>query len=252
MAEWEQDFDAYVALLDDAPASFMLDLAAHAHAPLASHPARVQVRVTMKSPRDDGLRAADEADALGLLEDRIIDRLEQHYDALFIGHTISEGLLHIVTYAPEQALAQPKRLLDGLDGGGYEVVWFVEHDPDWDMYFEFLYPDVRSMQIIQNRRLMKIRAEHGDDPSRERVIDHTASFEDRAAAAAAAEALATRGFSVDPVREEGELWLLEFRRADRLDQDCPDSICLEIIDLLEAHAGDYEGWGAPVLRSELH
>jgi uncharacterized protein (TIGR01619 family) len=249
---WEQDFDAYLAELDEAPASFMIDLGAYAHAPLDSHPTRVQVRVPMTSPRDDGLRSSGEAEALGELEERIIEALEERCGAVFVGHTISEGMLHIVCYAPAEQTTDPAALFDEFDARGYELAWFVEDDAEWEMYFEFLFPDPRSMQIIQNRRLMKVRAEHGDDPSKVRTIDHTALFEDLGSAEEAAVVLAGKGFRVDPVREDEEYWLLEFHRDDALDGDAPDRICLEIIDLLEPFAGYYDGWGAPVVRAALN
>lgn len=249
---WEQDFDAYLAQLDEALASFMIDLGAYAHAPLDTHPSRVQVRVEMQSPRDDGLRSGDEAEALGEIEDRVVELLEERCDAIFVGHTISAGMLHIVCYGAAKELDDPARLFDEFDARGYELAWFVEDDPQWEMYFDFLFPDLRSMQIIQNRRLIALRAEHGDDPSQTRTIDHTALFEDAGAAEEAAVALAAQGYEVDPVREDEDYWVLQFHREDSLEDGVLDRACLEIIDLLEDFSGAYDGWGAAVVRAPLH
>lgn len=250
MPPWTQDFDAYLAEFEHGCTSFRVDLAAHAHAPVEGWAVRIQVRVKMKSPRDDGLRSGVEAEALRVVEERIIEVLEARCDAVFVGHAISEGMLHIVSYAPDDRVNEPEQLLDGLDADDYAIAWFVEHDPDWEMYCEFLFPDVRSLQIIQNRRLMRERAEHGDDPGKVRVIDHTALFDDRGAAAQASLALEDEGFEVDPIMEDGEFWVVGFHREARLDGDAVNRMCLDIIDLLEPLAGYYDGWGAPVLRSE--
>ena len=55
MAPWEQDFDVYLGELDGGAASFVVDLAARDHAPLASHPLLLTLVVPMRHARPDGL-----------------------------------------------------------------------------------------------------------------------------------------------------------------------------------------------------
>ena len=131
-----------------------VDLSAGPNAPLASHPTRVQVRVTLAQPREDGMRDAAELEPLGQLEDALVEWLEQTYDAIYVGHLITDGALHVVAYAPADRIGDPGNLLEDFDPGDYEVGWLVEDDPDWGMLLEFLYPDAYAMQVIQNRRLM--------------------------------------------------------------------------------------------------
>ncbi|MFV8754287.1 DUF695 domain-containing protein [Nannocystaceae bacterium ST9] len=251
MPTWEPDFDVYFALVDGAPASFMVDLAAGPNAPVESHDTRLQVRVTMKIPREDGMRDGAELEALGELEDALAEWLEQTYDAIYVGHLITEGALHVIAYAPADRVGEPSDLLDGFDPGDYELGWLVEADPEWGMFIEFLYPDPYAMQVIQNRRLMQARAEHGDDPSLIHAVDHAAFFESREQADAAAEALKAAGFAIDGIApdEEDEGWTISFQRDERLDGEGPDQFCVEILDLLEPHEGAYSGWGAMILRS---
>jgi regulator of RNase E activity RraB len=251
MPAWEPDFDVYFALVDGAPASFMLDLAASLHVPLESHTMRLQVRVAMKIPRDDGLRDGEELEPLGELEDAIAGWLESEYDAIYVGHLITEGAVHIVAYAPAERVEGVEDLLEGFDSGDYELGWLVEEDPEWGMYVEFMFPDVYAMQVIQNRRLMNARAEHGDDPSLAHAVDHSAAFATQEQAESAAKALEEAGFAIESSEydEEHECWNLAFAREDRLDGDNPDAFCVEIIDLLEPFEGDYMGWGAMILRS---
>ncbi len=248
MPTWEPDFDVYFALVDDAPASFMVDLAAE---PVDTHDTRLQVRVTMKNPREDGMRDEAELEPLGELEDALVEWLEQTYDAIYVGHMISEGALHLVVYAPAERVGEPTDLLDGFDPADYELGWLIEPDAEWSMFAEFLYPDPYAMQVIQNRRLLQARAEHGDDPSLVHAVDHAAFFETREHAEAASEALQALGFAIDGLeRDEQEAgWLLSFQRDDSLDGERPDQFCIEILEALEPHEGAYSGWGAAILRS---
>jgi hypothetical protein len=251
MPSWEPDFDVYFAVVDGVPASFLVDLAAGPNAPLASHPTRLQVRVTLAQPREDGMRDAAELEPLGQLEDSLVEWLERTYDAIYVGHLITDGALHVVAYAPAERVGDPGNLLDDFDPGDYEVGWLVDDDPEWGMLLEFLYPDAYAMQVIQNRRLLSARAEHGDDPSLEHAVDHTAFFAARERADAAAKALALAGFVIDSIApdDDADGWTVNFRRDERLDDDRPDEFCVEILDLLEPHEGVYWGWGAMILRS---
>jgi regulator of RNase E activity RraB len=256
MPAWEPDFDAYFAVVDGAPASFLVDLAAGPNAPLASHSSRVQVRVTLAQPREDGMRDEAELEPLGQLEDALAEWLEQTYDAIYVGHLITDGALHVVTYAPAERvgdLGEENDLLEGFDSGDYEVGWLVEDDPEWGMLLDFLYPDAYAMQVIQNRRLLSARAEHGDDPSLVHAVDHTAFFASREQAEAAAEALGKAGFTIDSLAadDEADGWTVNFRRDERLDDDRPDQFCVEILDLLEPLEGAYWGWGAMILREPV-
>ncbi len=251
MSPWEPDYDAYMMMIDEAPASVLVDLAAIHHAPLITHASRLQVRVEMKQPRADGLRSDEELDALGQLEDQLAEWLERCCGAIVVGHLISAGYLHLIAYAPTERIGDPASLLEGFDPGIYDLAWFVEDDPSWGMFLEFLYPDMYAMQGILNRRLLQARSEHGDDPTQVRLVDHAAFFSSRSQAEAASADLREAGFSTDPVAqsetEEGEVWLLEFHREERLDEDQADRFCMEILELLEPHDAQYDGWGAAIL-----
>lgn len=250
MPSWEPDFDVYFAVVDGAPASFLVDLAAGPNAPLQSHPTRLQVRVTLAQPREDGMRDAAELEPLGELEDALAEWLERTHDAIYVGHLITDGALHVVAYAPA-GRADPNTLLDDFDAGDYEVGWLVEDDPEWSMLLEFLYPDAYAMQVIQNRRMMTTRAEHGDDPTLVHAVDHTAFFATHEQAQAAAEALGQAGFTIGSIAadDEADGWTVNFERDERLDEDHPNDFCVEILDLLEPLEGVYWGWGAMILRS---
>jgi len=246
---WDQDFDAYLTFLDETPASFIVDLAAAAHGPVEALARRIQIRVPLLEPRDDGLRDASEVELLARVEDGICELLEQRCGARFLGHVISEGVLHVVCYADGARIDDEASLLDGLDAGGYDIAWLVEDDPEWEMYFEFLFPDPLDFQLIQNRRMLERFADEGDQLSAERIVDHAALFDDRSAIEPAAAALREEGFEVDePILDEGMRWVLGFHRPERLDEGRTDGFCLEILELLEPFDCLYDGWGAPLIR----
>jgi regulator of RNase E activity RraB len=75
-----------------------------------------------------------------------------------------------------------------------------------------------------------------------------ALFPTRAALDTAAARLATLGYRVDPVEapEEDGRWALDFHRDERLDEGRPDGFVTEILDIVLALDGEYDGWGAQI------
>jgi hypothetical protein len=249
---WRQDFDFYLVEMEGRPASFVVDLAAGAHAPLASHPLRIDIRVPMLSPRPDGLRSASELDALGDLEDGLTRRLEAALDTIYVGRAVFAGHTILHYYAPGTARAR-KDELPTLSGtvAPYRPSWAVDDDPGWSVYLEVLTPDPYEHATIWNRRLLRSFEEGGDHLHRPRPVDHYAFFPGSDQAERAATALRAAGFATEPVvapREDGDAWGLTFHRDDALAGGRPDQFCAEILDIVLPEGGDYDGWGAPHVR----
>lgn len=201
MDRWEQDFDFYMARIEGQPASFVIDLAAAVHAPVASHPIQLSIRVPMLSPRPDGLRDGGELDALGALEDQFVAALEAKVDAIYVGRVVHAGDTTLYLYVPEAHRDALESLpeLTGAPPEGYDPSWGVGDDPDWDQYRGFLAPDEYAHQSIWNRRLVKIFVDGGDQLEVVREVDHLATFASREAAEQAASALTAAGYRCDPV-----------------------------------------------------
>jgi len=157
---WEPDFDFYDARFDatahGAAASgavtlvtIFLDLAAKDHAPVATHPMRLHVRVAMQSPRPDGLRSDGESDALFAVEDAVVKHLEKTLDAIYVGRVTTRGYTTWAFYVADV----PERPLASTPGvAPYVLEWTAESDPAWGYYLEFLWPDDESYKNLLSRR----------------------------------------------------------------------------------------------------
>lgn len=150
---WEPDFDFYEAQFDEARVAIFLDLAGVSHAPLASHPLRLQVRVAMKTPRADGLRSPEEEEALFAVEDAIVSRATAALDAIFVGRVIAEGYATFAFYAPIASAARAENA-NAMIGSvaPYALEWNVSDDAEWSYYRELLYPDPESYKLMMSRR----------------------------------------------------------------------------------------------------
>lgn len=249
--KWTENFDFYEARASKGRALVSLDLAASQHAPVESHPVRIQFRVQMLKPREDGLRSAEEADALFALEDKLVAAAQEKLDAIYVARAVAYGYSEFYFYVPAAHHSGAPSLLP--ESAPYELEFHVEADPKWSRY-EQLFPDKFSYQHMMNRRVLTQLETAGDDLSRSREVDHFAYFSSEETANAAAESLKAAGFRVDAPGKpdtEGYDWSLGFHRDDALAAGEADEMVDEVLELLEPHDGDYDGWGCGVQKKDL-
>lgn len=259
MPTWEQDFDFYMAMIEELPASFVIDLAAGPEAPVATHPLLLSIRVEMAMKREDGLRDARELEALGAVEDQFVEALEKQVEAIYIGRVVHDGHTTMFFYVPEQHRAALANLpeLTGAPPEPYLPKWAVADDAGWEHYIGFMAPDDYAQQTIWNRRLIRIFEEKGDVLDVAREVDHMAYFPTQAQAEAAAEQLRASGFRCDELEppqqqegaEEDRGWALQFHRDDAIAGERPDEFVAEIFGIIQPLDGSYDGWGATHVKT---
>lgn len=252
-ARWQPHFDVYMASIDGSPASLVLDMGAVPHAPVRSHPLRLQVRVKLLHPRDDGLQDASELQKMGEIEDTISGYISAELDGIYVGRSTCEGRTTYVFYLPAKQAERAEKLESIIgDLGPYEWAWLTESDPAWDYFTSFLYPDSVSLEAMANRQLLENLEKRGDRLEVSRDVDHLAYFSTCEHATVAAEKLRERGFRTDDVKrsEDGEhRWVLDFHRVDSLANERPDEFCAEIQNIIRQYEGFYDGWGTVVVSS---
>ncbi len=233
MAAWEPAFSIYVTELDGAPASVVVDLHARAQ---PTHPLCLVIDVALHRPGADGLREASELEAMGQLEDALVDQLGA---AIFVGRVTTRGRVQFVFYAAT-AVTLPTAL------AGYALRVTTQPEPDWRTFARVLYPGPLELQTIFNRSVLEQLSSQGDALTHPREVDHFALFETAAQAAHAASALQQKGFRVEaPVTADGRT-SLAFHRVDSLADGRIDEISAEVLEIVVAHEGAYDGWGCGV------
>jgi uncharacterized protein (TIGR01619 family) len=240
------DWDFYPLLVDSEPASIYVDLGLARDAPINAQPHMAYVRVTMQKPRADGLSSNEEFEALIGIEDSLTEFFATRDNTTYAGRNTSNGNrdFYFYTTNPAAFTATVEAAMARHPNYRFEVG--DRPDPEWDVYFGFLYPSPDDLQRILNRRVTENLVAHGDNLSEARPIDHFAYLPDAAAAANLRDYLREQHFSIDEPRIEGGSVALSFKRPDR--PDGIDDVVIPIARRVQELGGEYDGWGCEVVN----
>jgi regulator of RNase E activity RraB len=124
-------------------------------------------------------------------------------------------------------------------------------DPDWKVYFEFLYPRPIDFQRIHNQQVVHALTDHGDDPRLPRDVDHYAYFPDRASRATFRAELEEQGYRISDQAEvedapEDHRYRLSFVTHGPVDLQSIDQVTIPLWLRAQELGGHYDGWGCPI------
>jgi regulator of RNase E activity RraB len=211
----------------------------------------MRVWVDMLDPREDGLSSNDEAPTLHEIEEHLVRTLGEMCDARFAGRITGNNRREFYFYAPAHADLEEAVLSTSREYPNYSIEYGHQHDPDWRQYLELLYPSAEDWQRISNRRVIEQLAEHGDDASIPRLVDHMAYFPSAESPQAFAARAIALGFALDSAEFDEDPrteppYSLVLKREDPVTWDHIDKVTLELAEIAESLGGDYHGWGCQV------
>lgn len=85
------EWDFYPLRVDDQPASIFVNLSLAKMAPISGKPHMSYISIRMRQPREDGLSSQEEFQALGDLEDLIVEAATENADPIYVGRDTTGG-----------------------------------------------------------------------------------------------------------------------------------------------------------------
>ena len=245
-----QNWDFFMCRIEGAPASIRTNLALIEVAPLEGLTQRLQFCIKMKNPTPEGFPSNEEYPILCAIEDAIGEKAEAA-GAVLVSVIKSEGVLELWFYCDnaETLVDICQKTLGNFEGYLYQD--FSVEDPEWEDYFDFLYPDEFSYQTMQNRKVLMQLEKNGDKMEVPREIDHFFYFKEAAQQQAFAKEAEAKGFKVRFNNDE----FVEDRKAEGKEypymveatrEDSPldiDDIVWDLLELASPFEGEYDGWG---------
>ena len=255
MAEIDEDWGVYLcnAFAYDLPAVIRANLALRNFEHTANYPKRLHLQILYKNANDSGFPTREEEEYVYSIEDAVEEIVEQHGDML-AGVVKCDERVRIFAYVKNE-LGYDDEISEIMSENfpDYAYTLAVVEEPDWELYFQGLYPDRYEYQSIMNMRLIEDIKSDGDSMV-PRVLEHCLCFttEENGEAFLA------------KVMEDGFIKLSSEDRTDNeaIDKEYPyvlvigredafeniDEIVWYLMDLAEEFDGEYDGWGCHIVK----
>jgi regulator of RNase E activity RraB len=243
--DYKPDWDIYTCNIEEHPAIIGLDLDLRRFAPLNNKPFAVHISVYLNDPRPDGFPKGEEFEILGAIEDALVQQLEISMQAHFTGRTISDGVRDFYFYTANPSAHETCISSVMARFPGYKYEYGVKEDKNWELYFDFLFPDTQEFQRMQNRKVLRTLKQHGDLPEKVRHIDHWIFFHKEADRDYYWKQIQPVGFAVEgwPKETDSEFpYGLQVSRNDKTDEHSIDETVMLLWELAQELNARYDGW----------
>ncbi len=250
-----ENWDFFFCHVENQPASIFVNLGIREEAPIAGLEQLVWLRVPLLHPTEDGLIDDNEQEKLSDLEDALESAIGEQSEIMqYVGRITTGGNRDFFIYTANLLATESTLSTALVPFSEYEVEVDTKDDPDWSAYVEFLYPNEREMQMIQNGRVISQLEEHGDQLEVPREVCHWIYFpstEDRAGYLSAAEELGYRPTNISHDEEaDSNPYGLTLARDDAVDFVSINNVVLELFDLAQEYNGNYDGWETPIVKPD--
>jgi len=246
------EWDFYLAQVDDAPAVVRVNFWFQSEAPIRSAPHLHWVAVQMLDPGEHGMGTEAEGALLWGVEDRIAEEAKK-VGLYFVGRLRNDGRWQLVFYGPQDMTERLTEITAGASGTRKYVVDGKE-DEDWSYYGDFLLPDAERAAWIENRRVVDQLEVEGDSLKVPRRVDHWAYFATRYGRDAFVGEVRSKGFDVEQKSDTnalGDASALQFGvqiyRVDSVALEDIHGVVMELSKLASTFEGDYDGWETQVV-----
>ena len=255
MAEIDEDWGVYLcnAFAYDLPAVIRVNLALRDFEYTANYPNRLHLQILYKNANDSGFPTREEGEYVYSIEDAVEEIVEQHGDML-AGVVKCDERVRIFAYTKNElgyydeiSAVMSKNFPD------YAYTLAIVDDPDWELYFQGLYPDRYEYQSIMNMRLIEDIKSDGDSMV-PRVLEHCLLFKTEEHGEA----------FLAKVMEDSFIKLSSENQSDNedIDKEYPyvlvigredafeniDEIVWYLMDLAEEFNEEYDGWACHIVR----
>lgn len=209
--------------------------------------------IELEHPTPNGLGTSDEVDGLEEAVTVLEQDLERKFDALFVARIRGHGKIELVIYSAQQADHPVLELIES-SFADREVTVSQIQDLDWSVYQRCAPNSEEHWRVLLDEST-SISAEHGDEISLTRIVDHFSYFPDKARSREFAVRTKPLGMksNIRPAADPSpaEAWLvLSHHRCTALTKDLLP-IVLKLVDIAKECDGRYDGWEMPVARTTL-
>ena len=254
-AEIDEDWGVYLcnSFACELPAVIRTNLALRDFEYTANYPKRLHLQILYKNADDNGFPTREEGEYVYSIEDAVEEIVEQHGDML-AGVVKCDERVRIFAYTKnELGYYDEISAVMSKNFPGYAYTLAIVDDPDWELYFQALYPDRYEYQSIMNMRLIENIESYGDSMV-PRVLEHCLLFKTEEHGEAFLAKVMEDSFiklSSEDRNNNEDIdkeypYVLVIGREDAFENI--DEIVWYLMDLAEEFEGEYSGWGCHIVK----
>ena len=253
--EIDEDWGVYLcnSFAYDLPAVIRVNLALRDFEYTANYPNRLHLQILYKNANDSGFPTREEGGYVYSIEDAVEEIVEQHGDML-VGVVKCDERVRIFAYTKnELGYYDEISAMMSEKFPEYSYTLAVVEEPDWELYFQALYPDRYEYQNIMNMRLIENIKSDGDSMV-PRVLEHCLLFKTEENGEAFLAKVMEDSFiklSSEDLSNNEDIdkeypYVLVIGREDAFENI--DEIVWYLMDLAEEFDGEYSGWGCHIVK----
>ncbi len=248
-AKRKQDWGLYPTEIDGTPAWVTAELS-FAEEPDPTRTTFVHVRFALPGCNEEGLPQEEGLERIVEVEEELLPLMEDRFKALHVGSMSHASQRHVFFYtANDKGLAEALRPLAAMFPGSAPSA-MSRPDPSGDLYTQFVLPDDWQMEFIQNHRVCEVMLSQGDNPEKERPIEHLALFTSELGRERFSAKVRELGYRVKPAADgdtgdsEDPVYPLEFEHTGPTDPFDLTDRTTALGDEAMEQDGEYDGWQA--------
>ncbi|MEZ5044893.1 MAG: DUF695 domain-containing protein [Saprospiraceae bacterium] len=236
----------YLSHFTHYPVIIGLDMELAAVAPIAGYDQYLTVTIPLKDPLPNGFPKEEELSLFWKIERDIVKQLEKGLNAIYAGRTTTQGRKHLIFFLYDVGQSTEIIELVQQDYPAYAIESRLEPDPEWDIYFDLLFPNLEETNSLLNQRTVNRLMRQGDDLTQPRRVDHWIYFKTLEGRAAFSQIAQSNGFETILVAARPDdhhyPYLVRTRKEHLVDLKNINAITTELRSWARLYGGDYDGW----------
>jgi uncharacterized protein (TIGR01619 family) len=138
---------------------------------------------------------------------------------------------------------------DSFPGSKYRIN--IKTDNIWQDYIDFLYPNAVSLEFIANEKVISKLKEAGDQPEKERLVDHWLYFKTETDQACFIPYAIKQKFKIvskEKTSDANRPYKLHIARTDKVELSAISAITIDLKRVAMRCNGAYDGWETAVVK----
>lgn len=217
-------------------------------APLADKPILCSVVLGYYGEKN-GLPTSEEAHALEIFVEKIIEHAESRQSGEWVGSITSNNRRIVFFYTDSADFFHKTNAayLNSLSEKPFSIGGDAESDPQWLLYRNTLLPNREIQAYERNAPMIEALRNYGDNLIELRPIHHYAYFDTLADAQAFAGAAKEMGKYLNDInqsQDETEVYKVTLTHVDSIDPERMAKLSAKFETLAEQYHGEYDDWEA--------